>query len=85
MEFGTEVITTNDGTLSVLLGASPGASTAVSVMLDVVQKCFQDQMKSPEWQSKLNTMIPSFGQELNTNPDLLVEVRKSTSETLKLN
>ncbi|MEY2922586.1 MAG: Malate:quinone oxidoreductase [Bacteroidota bacterium] len=85
LEFGTEVITTNDGTLSVLLGASPGASTAVSVMLDVVQKCFQDQMKSPEWQSKLNTMIPSFGQELNTNPDLLVEVRKSTSETLKLN
>jgi malate dehydrogenase (quinone) len=85
LEFGTEVITTNDGTLSVLLGASPGASTAVSVMLDVVQKCFKDQIQSKEWQSKLKVMIPSFGQELNANPDLLVEVRKSTTETLKLN
>jgi malate dehydrogenase (quinone) len=85
LEFGTEVITTNDGTLSVLLGASPGASTAVSVMLDVVQKCFKDQINSKEWQSKLKVMIPSFGQELNANPDLLDQVRKSTSETLKLN
>jgi malate dehydrogenase (quinone) len=68
-----------------LLGASPGASTAVSVMLDVVQKCFKDQIQSKEWQSKLKVMIPSFGQELNANPDLLVEVRKSTTETLKLN
>lgn len=85
LEFGTEVITTNDGTLSVLLGASPGASTAVSVMLDVVQKCFKDQIQSKEWQSKLKVMIPSFGQELNANPDLLDEVRKSTTETLKLN
>lgn len=85
LEFGTEVITTNDGTLSVLLGASPGASTAVSVMLDVVQKCFKDQMKTADWQSKLKVMIPSFGQELNLNAALLDEVRKSTAATLKLN
>ena len=85
LEFGTEVITTNDGTLSVLLGASPGASTAVTVMLDVVQKCFKDQMKTTEWQSKLKVMIPSYGQALNTNAHLLAEVRKNTAETLKLN
>ena len=85
LEFGTEVITTNDGTLSVLLGASPGASTAVTVMLDVVQKCFKDQMKTTEWQSKLKVMIPSYGQALNSNADLLAEVRKNTAETLKLN
>jgi malate dehydrogenase (quinone) len=85
LEFGTEVITTNDGTLSVLLGASPGASTAVTVMLDVVQKCFKDQMKTTEWQSKLKVMIPSYGQDLNTNPNLLAEVRKNTADTLELN
>ena len=33
LEFGTEVITTADGTLSVLLGASPGASTAVLIIV----------------------------------------------------
>lgn len=85
LEFGTEVITTNDGTLSVLLGASPGASTAVTVMLDVVQKCFKNELNSAEWQSKLKVMIPSFGQELNENEKLLSEVRKITSEVLKLN
>lgn len=85
LEFGTEVITSADGTLSVLLGASPGASTAVSVMLDVVQRCFKEQMKSKEWQEKLQKMIPSFGQELNKKPELLNEVRKNTASVLKLN
>ena len=43
LEFGTEVITSADGTLSVLLGASPGASTAVSIMLDVIGRCYKEQ------------------------------------------
>jgi malate dehydrogenase (quinone) len=53
LEFGTEVITTADGSLSVLLGASPGASTAVSIMIDVVGRCFKEELASPEWQEKL--------------------------------
>jgi malate dehydrogenase (quinone) len=52
LEFGTEVITTADGSLSVLLGASPGASTAVSIMIDV-GRCFKEELASPEWQEKL--------------------------------
>lgn len=84
LEFGTEVITSRDGTLSVLLGASPGASTAVSVMLDVVQKCFKNQIETPEWQDKLKVMIPSFGQKLNSNEHLLAEIRKNTTDILKL-
>lgn len=85
LEFGTEVITTADGTLSVLLGASPGASTAVSIMIDLVGRCFKEKLETSEWQEKLKIMIPSFGQTLNDNPDLLDEIRKNTGEVLKLN
>jgi malate dehydrogenase (quinone) len=85
LEFGTEVITTADGSLAVLLGASPGASTAVSIMVDLVGKCFKKEVATPEYQEKLKIMIPSFGKKLNENPALLEEVRKNTAEILKLN
>ncbi|MGZ9735881.1 malate:quinone oxidoreductase [Flavobacterium sp. GNP002] len=85
LEFGTEVITTADGTLAVLLGASPGASTAVSIMVDLIGRCFKDEIGTPEWQEKLKVMIPSYGQTLNDNPDLLTEIRKDTASVLKLN
>lgn len=84
LEFGTEVITSADGTLSVLLGASPGASTAVSIMIDVIGRCYKEQMKTPEWQAKFKVMIPSYGQKLNENPELLKEVRENTATALKL-
>ena len=53
LEFGTEVINTQDGSLAVLLGASPGASTAVSIMLELISKCFVEEMQSAEWQEKI--------------------------------
>ncbi|UQD57393.1 malate:quinone oxidoreductase [Flavobacterium sp. K5-23] len=85
LEFGTEVINSADGSLAVLLGASPGASTAVSIMVDLLGRCFKDKLETPEWQEKLKVMIPSYGQTLNDNPDLLEEIRKNTSSVLKLN
>ncbi len=85
LEFGTEVITTADGSLAVLLGASPGASTAVSIMVDLIGRCFKDEIETPEWQEKLKVMIPSYGQTLNDNPALLAEIRKDTASVLKLN
>lgn len=84
LEFGTEVITTADGTLAVLLGASPGASTVVSIMVDLIGRCFKDEIETPEWQEKLKVMIPSYGQKLNDNPNLLAEIRKETASVLKL-
>jgi malate dehydrogenase (quinone) len=84
LEFGTEMITTADGSLAVLLGASPGASTAVSIMVDLVGKCFKEEMQSSEWKDKIKKMIPSHGQALNENPRLLAEVRANTAEVLKL-
>lgn len=85
LEFGTEVITTADGSLAVLLGASPGASTAVSIMVDLIGRCFKEEMATPKWQEKLKVMIPSYGQTLNDNPALLAEIRKDTASVLKLN
>ena len=84
LEFGTEVITSADGSLSVLLGASPGASTAVSIMLELMERCFPEQMKSPEWQNRLRDMIPSYGQSLNSNPSALKAVRHHSAEVLGL-
>ncbi|MGK4567608.1 malate:quinone oxidoreductase [Flavobacterium sp. 3HN19-14] len=84
LEFGTEVVTKADGTLAVLLGASPGASTAASIMIDLVGRCFKNKAESSEWQQKLKQMVPSYGQKLNAQPELLEEIRTYTSQVLKL-
>ena len=83
LQFGTEVISAADGSIAALLGASPGASTAVSIMLEVIQKCFPQQL--PAWESKLKEMIPSYGIKLLDNPALIKEIHASTSEVLALN
>ncbi len=85
LEFGTEIISSKDGSLACLLGASPGASTAVSIMVDVLKKCFATNFATDKWQSKLMEMIPSYGQSLNDNPELLKKVRENTNKILKLN
>ena len=74
-----------DGSVAALLGASPGASTAVSVMLELLKKCFPEQMSTAQWQSKIREMIPSFGQELAKSPELLHKVRTHSTEVLQLN
>ncbi len=60
LEFGTELVHDADGSLAALLGASPGASTSVSAMLEVLEKCFPAQMQSAEWKEKLHRMIPLY-------------------------
>ncbi|WP_026464163.1 malate:quinone oxidoreductase [Adhaeribacter aquaticus] len=82
LEFGTEVVSSADGSIAALLGASPGASTAVSIMLDLIKRCFPDKVKSDEWQNKLKKMIPSYGESLSKDPELLQKVRSWTGEVL---
>jgi malate dehydrogenase (quinone) len=84
LEFGTEVVTAADGSIAALLGASPGASTAVSIMITLMERCFSKQIKTPQWQQKLKEMIPSYGQKLSGNAQLTEEIRTQTSEALKL-
>ncbi|WP_102692244.1 malate:quinone oxidoreductase [Rummeliibacillus pycnus] len=82
LQFGTEVITGADGSVAALLGASPGASTAVPVMLNVIKKCFPQRMK--EWEPKIKEMIPSYGLKLIENPELFKELHASTAKALRL-
>lgn len=82
LEFGTTVLSAADGSIAGLLGASPGASTAVPAMLDVMQRCFPDQF--PGWQPKLKEMIPSFGTQLSKEPKLFEEVWAWGTKVLKL-
>ncbi len=84
LEFGTEVVAAADGSIAALLGASPGASTAVSIMLTLMQQCFPDQMKSEAWQQKLSEMIPSYGKSLAKDPALAREIRETTGRVLGL-
>jgi len=82
LQFGTEVISAADGSVAALLGASPGASTAVHVMLEVLNKCFPQYIK--EWEPKIKEMIPSYGLSLMDNPVLLQKIHTTTADTLGL-
>lgn len=82
LQFGTEIVTSADGTLSALLGASPGASTAVSIMLRLLHQCFPDRAEANK--DRLTKMIPSYGQRLEEHPELLAQVRGRTSRVLEL-
>ncbi|RYY35350.1 MAG: malate:quinone oxidoreductase, partial [Sphingobacteriaceae bacterium] len=84
LEFGTEVVTSADGTISALLGASPGASTSVPIMIQLIERCFKDKVQTPDWQAKLKQLIPSYGQSLSNNEELADATRKRTSEVLGL-
>jgi malate dehydrogenase (quinone) len=84
LEFGTEVVSAADGRIAALLGASPGASTAVSIMLGLLKKCFPQQASSQNWNARLKEMIPSYGQSLGSDGELLQRVRSRTSKVLSL-
>lgn len=84
LKFGTEIVSSADGSIAALLGASPGASTATNAMLDVLQRCFPKQLESTQWQERLRTMIPSWGGSLIDDADLLGKVRSRTLNTLEL-
>lgn len=84
LEFGTEIVSAADGSLAALLGASPGASTATQTMIDVIEKCFSDKLESDGWKTRLKDMIPSYGESLIENAELLKTVREDTLSTLEL-
>jgi len=82
LQFGTEVITSSDGSVAALLGASPGASVAVEVMLDILKRCFPAEYD--QWEDKIKEMVPSYGIKLSENPKMFEEIHEKTSRTLRL-
>lgn len=84
LEFGTELVTAADGSIVKMLGASPGASTAVSIMLNVIRRCFGEQLKNGGWLGKLQEMIPSYRHSLADDPALLARVRGESAAVLHI-
>ena len=82
LQFGTEVVTSADGSIAGLLGASPGASTAASIMLGLLKTCFPDRIDG--WEPRLRTLIPSYGETLNPRPAVAEESLHETAEALAL-
>ncbi len=85
LEFGTELVTAADGSVVAMLGASPGASTAVWIMVQVIERCFAEQLKTAGWMRKLQEMIPSYGHSLADDAQLLGWVRADTAAALHIN
>lgn len=83
LKFGTELIRSADGTLIALLGASPGASTAVWVAIELIRQCFPDRVNGT-WGKKLRKLIPSYGKSLIDDAALCRKVRSETADVLGL-
>lgn len=82
LQFGTEVVAAGDGSIAGLLGASPGASTAVPIMLTVLEKCFPTKLE--EWGPRIREMIPSYGTLLSDDPKKAAATLKRTAKTLRI-
>ncbi len=84
LEFGTELVPAHDNSLVALLGASPGASTAVFIALGVLEKCFKNELRPNGWLPKLKEIIPSYGESLIEDAELSRRVRAETATVLRL-
>ncbi|MDA8454556.1 malate dehydrogenase (quinone) [Acidovorax sp. GBBC 3334] len=84
LQFGTEIVTDSDGTIAALMGASPGASTAPHIMLNLMAKAFPQQMTDAGWKTRLQQIVPSYGRKINESPALTNEIRRMTSMALHL-
>lgn len=84
LQFGTEVVSAADGSIVAMLGASPGASTAVAIMLEILRRCFPSQLASGSWSEHLREMVPSYGKSLAAEPELLRRVRADSAAALRI-
>ncbi len=84
LKLGTEIVNAQDGSIAALLGASPGASTAAPIMLQVLETVFAKNVATPEWQAKIRQIVPSYGQRLNDDPEKVAQAWAYTSEQLQL-
>ena len=84
LKLGTEIVSAKDGSIAGLLGASPGASTAAPIMLDLLKQVFKDKLATPAWQAKIRQIVPSYGTQLNSDPARVAEEWAATSQVLQL-
>ncbi len=83
LQFGTEVVHAADTSMVALLGASPGASAAVAIALEILRSCFREKL--PEgWEGTLKGILPSYGESIRNNPSLCRRIRRESAEVLRL-
>jgi malate dehydrogenase (quinone) len=63
VHYGTEIVTNKEKAVPALLGASPGASVSVALMLKVIQDCLSELFEHPDSAKTLCRMFPTY--ELN--------------------
>lgn len=83
LQFGTQLVTAKDGSIGGMLGASPGASTAASIMLALLETMFPSKIEA--WRPALADLIPSYGKSLAKDEQLARHTLASTADTLGLN
>jgi malate dehydrogenase (quinone) len=83
LQFGTELVAAKDGSLAALLGASPGASVTVSIMLELIERCFPEKAKT-EWAAKLNEIFPAREKALEADAQLYQRISAQSDESLEL-
>ncbi|SDA35707.1 malate dehydrogenase (quinone) [Sphingomonas sp. NFR15] len=84
LEFGTELVAAGDRSLVALLGASPGASTAAFIALEVLQKCFPEKLTDGAWLPALKAIIPTYGIDLSLDAEACRVTRAATAPILKI-
>lgn len=84
LEFGTEIVESADSSIVALLGASPGASTAASIMIRVIERMTPTGLLPADWKNRMQAIIPSYGDSLITNEALCNKVRAETAAILGL-
>jgi malate dehydrogenase (quinone) len=84
LEFGTELVGSADKSIVALLGASPGASTAAFIAVQVLEKCFENQLETSGWRKRLTTIIPTYGIDLKQDAGALRDTRAKTAAALGL-
>ena len=82
LKFGTEIVTSSDGSLSALLGASPGASTAVSIMVSVLKKSCLFLNDRSNLQKRINDLIYQSELTDESDKDFLTNIKKRNNSIL---
>jgi malate dehydrogenase (quinone) len=84
LEFGTELVGSADKSFVALLGASPGASTAAFIAVEVLEKCFDKELATGGWRDRLKTIIPTYGIDLKQDAVACRNIRAKTAAVLGL-
>ncbi|HEY3598216.1 MAG TPA: malate:quinone oxidoreductase [Paraburkholderia sp.] len=84
LEFGTELVAADDKSLVALLGASPGASTAAFIAIEVLEKCFPGELTESGWLPRLRKIVPTYGIDLKQDADACRKSRADTAAVLGL-